>query len=177
MTSDIVTIPDIPETLREAAQLGKLVLFVGAGASKLAGCPDWDEFANGALRLFVDHGKFSHAQLDQIKHLRPRIKLSIALALQAESKIAGETSDTSLADKIVEIVRTVSSDSEHAGGRDNFHTFRKFAEILGLLPTTSITRKDLQNVRGWLNSKFDRDILQRRRETGDSRRHSRTLDI
>jgi hypothetical protein len=57
-------------------------------ASKLAGCPDWDEFANGALRLFVDHGKFSHARLDQIDHLRPRIKLSIALALQAESKIS-----------------------------------------------------------------------------------------
>lgn len=87
MNPEIAPIPDVPEALREAAQLGKLVPFVGAGASKLAGCPDWDEFANSALRLFVDHGKFSHAQLDQIKHLRPRIKLSIALALQAESKI------------------------------------------------------------------------------------------
>ena len=77
MTLGIAPIPDVPDTLREAAQLSKLVPFVGAGASKLAGCPGWDEFADGALRLFVDHGKFSHAQLDQIKHLRPRIKLSI----------------------------------------------------------------------------------------------------
>src|SRR5262249_6387470 len=74
MNPEIAPIPDIPEAIREAAQLAKLVPFIGAGASKLAGCPDWDEFANGALRLFVDHGKFSHAQLDQIKHLRPRIQ-------------------------------------------------------------------------------------------------------
>jgi len=51
MNPEIAPIPDVPETLREAAQLSKLVPFVGAGASKLAGCPDWDEFANGALRL------------------------------------------------------------------------------------------------------------------------------
>ena len=79
MNPEMPPIPDVPEALREAAQLGKLVPFVGAGTSKLADCPHRDEFANGALRLFLDHGKFSHAQLDQIKHLRPRIKLSIAL--------------------------------------------------------------------------------------------------
>ena len=41
----------------------------GAGASKLAGCPDWNEFADEALRVFVEHRKFSHAQLDQVKTL------------------------------------------------------------------------------------------------------------
>lgn len=85
MAHDIPPIPDVPEGLREAAQLGNLVPFVGAGASKLAGCPDWDEFANAALSVFVEHGAFSHAQLDQVKQLRPRIKLSIALALQTAS--------------------------------------------------------------------------------------------
>ena len=88
MPDDILPIPDVPDGLREASQLGKLVPFVGAGASKLAGCPDWDQLANAALSMLVEHGKFSHAQLDQVAHLRPRIKLSIALALQAESKIS-----------------------------------------------------------------------------------------
>ena len=40
MTQEIALIPDVPETLRETAQLGKLVPFVGAGTSTLAGCPD-----------------------------------------------------------------------------------------------------------------------------------------
>jgi hypothetical protein len=87
MTDAIPPIPEVPPALREAAQLTKLIPFIGAGASKLAGCPDWNEFADDALRVFVEHRKFSHAQLDQVKTLSPRVKLSIALALQAEHRI------------------------------------------------------------------------------------------
>jgi hypothetical protein len=87
MTDAIPSIPEVPPALREAAQLTKLIPFVGAGASKLAGCPDWNQFADDSLRVFVEHGKFSHAQLDQIKTLNPRVKLAIALALQAEHQI------------------------------------------------------------------------------------------
>lgn len=70
MPDDIPPIPAIPPALREAAQLTKLIPFVWAGASKLAGCPDWNEFADAALKVFVDCGKFSYAQVDQIKSLR-----------------------------------------------------------------------------------------------------------
>ncbi|MDE0447191.1 MAG: SIR2 family protein [Spirochaetaceae bacterium] len=82
MASEIPLIPEVPQALREAAQVGKLIPFVGAGVSRLAGCPDWDGFADAALNVFVEQGKFNHAQLDQIKHLGPRIKLSMALSLQ-----------------------------------------------------------------------------------------------
>lgn len=87
MTDTIPPTPEVPPGLRDAAQLTKPIPFVGAGASKLAGCPDWNEFADEALRVFVEHGKFSHAQPDQVKTLNPRVKLSIALALQAEHHI------------------------------------------------------------------------------------------
>jgi len=56
MADEISPIPPIPEGLREAAQRGTLIPFVGAGASKLAGCPGWNEFADGALSFFVDQG-------------------------------------------------------------------------------------------------------------------------
>ena len=84
MTDETLPVPRLPDALREAAQVGKLIPFVGAGASKLAGCPSWTEFADGALRCFVDQGKFSHAQVAQIGSLNPRVKLSLALALQEE---------------------------------------------------------------------------------------------
>ena len=87
MTTDIPLIPPVPQPLRDAAQVGKLIPFVGAGVSRLAGCPTWDEFADATLNVFVEHGKFNHAQIDQLKHLSPRIKLSIALALQATTGI------------------------------------------------------------------------------------------
>jgi len=64
------------------AQRGTLIPFVGAGASRIAGCPNWSKFADGALRFFVEQGKFSNGQVAQISHLNPRVKLSIALALQ-----------------------------------------------------------------------------------------------
>jgi len=75
------------KALREAAQRGTLIPFVGAGASCLAGGPDWSGFADAALRQFIVAGKFSHAQLDQLRGQSPRIKLSIARALQQEHEI------------------------------------------------------------------------------------------
>ncbi len=86
MPTDLVPIPTIPSGLREAALIGKLILFIGAGASRLAGCPGWDDFANGALRQLIDKGKFTYSQLDQIKGLSPRIKLSIATSIAADTK-------------------------------------------------------------------------------------------
>jgi hypothetical protein len=83
----IKPIPDPPKGLREAALRGTLIPFVGAGASRIAGCPNWSEFADGALRFFVEQGKFSHGQLAQLSYLNPRVKLSIALGLQAEHKL------------------------------------------------------------------------------------------
>jgi len=55
-------IPPLPPGLKEAALRGTLIPFIGAGASRLAGCPNWIEFADRALCYFVDQGKFSHGQ-------------------------------------------------------------------------------------------------------------------
>ena len=87
VANEIPLIPEVPQALREAAQVGRLIPFVGAGVSMLAGCPNWDDFANAALDVFVKHGRFNHAQLDQVKHLSPRIKLSIALSLQDRTRV------------------------------------------------------------------------------------------
>jgi hypothetical protein len=84
VSDEILPVPPIPDGLREAAQTGTLVPFIGAGASQIAGCPSWSSFADSALRFFVMQNKFSHSQLAQIGHLNPRVKLSIARGLQEE---------------------------------------------------------------------------------------------
>jgi hypothetical protein len=81
LIDEIKPIPDLPPGLRDVAVCGTLIPFVGAGASRIAGCPNWSEFADAALKCCVSNGAFTHAQHDQIKHLNPRIKLSIALNL------------------------------------------------------------------------------------------------
>jgi SIR2-like protein len=84
MTDELLSIPGVPDGLREAAQRGILIPFIGAGASRLAGCPSWAEFADAALKCLIYDGKFTYSQLDQIQHLHPRVKLSLARTLASE---------------------------------------------------------------------------------------------
>lgn len=84
MTDGILPIPTIPPGLRDAAQRGVLIPFVGAGVSFLAGCPSWSQMADGALRACIAENKFTYGQLAQIEHLGPRVKLSIARGLEIE---------------------------------------------------------------------------------------------
>jgi hypothetical protein len=83
----IEPIPPLPPGLKEAALRGTLIPFIGAGASRLAGCPNWTEFADRALRYFVERGKFTHGQLAQLSQQPPRVKLSIARGLQREHSL------------------------------------------------------------------------------------------
>ncbi|MGE0639328.1 MAG: SIR2 family protein [Thermoanaerobaculia bacterium] len=82
--ADIQAIPAIPEGLREAAAIGYLRPFVGAGASRLAGCPDWSGFADRCLQFFVERGKLNHAEVELLKRKGAKIKLAIATALARE---------------------------------------------------------------------------------------------
>jgi hypothetical protein len=84
MSEEIPLIPVIPQALREAAQRGTLIPFVGAGASVLAGCPTWGQLAEGTLKACITADKFTHGQMDQIRNLGPRMKLSIARAIESE---------------------------------------------------------------------------------------------
>lgn len=76
--------------------------------------------------------------------------------LEAVAEVAGERNDLTLAEKILSVVRSVSRAPEQGGGvRDNHHTFRVFAEILGHLPTAAISVGDLELIPGWLNSRYE----------------------
>ncbi|HWX54835.1 MAG TPA: SIR2 family protein [Verrucomicrobiae bacterium] len=84
MADQLLPIPQVPDGLREAAQRGILIPFIGAGVSRLAGCPSWVEFADAALKWLIEDGKFTYSQLDQIQHLNPRVKLSLARTLATQ---------------------------------------------------------------------------------------------
>ena len=79
--------------------------------------------------------------------------------LEAVAKLSGEKNDLQLAKKVLNIIRSVSNYCEpDCQSRDNYHTFRKFAEILGLVPTQTITDEVLELIPIWLNSKYDRGL-------------------
>jgi hypothetical protein len=74
----------VPAALREAAQRGRLIPFIGAGVSLLAGCPSWQKFADDALESLIRGGSFTYSHLRQIQHLNPRVKLSLVRSLAHE---------------------------------------------------------------------------------------------
>jgi hypothetical protein len=77
---------EVPAEIEEAAQSGELVVFVGAGISRLINCPSWDGFANKVLRQLLVPSGINHYDLSQINSIPdPKKRLSIA-KIVAETK-------------------------------------------------------------------------------------------
>lgn len=80
--------------------------------------------------------------------------------LEACAKQAGEQNNLDLGRKIMAVIREVSVFIEPDGkARENYHTGRKFAEILGLLPYEVTTHADMDLVQRWLSDRFDRGLV------------------
>ncbi|MBU1171855.1 MAG: hypothetical protein KKD44_20055 [Proteobacteria bacterium] len=85
------------------------------------------------------------APLDYLKHL---------------AQISGERNDLELAEKVMNVVREVSRFRDESGeAQDNYHTYRIFAEIIGLIPREVFLKEDLPMIPVWLNGKFDRSLV------------------
>lgn len=81
--------------------------------------------------------------------------------LQAVAKRAVEKSDVELVEKLLEVIRKVTTFKDVATGepRDNYHTYYRFAEMIGTFPLSRIKLADVQLIRIWLASKFDRGLV------------------
>lgn len=133
MSTEIPLIPSIPQGLLDAAQRGTLIPFVGAGASVLAGCPNWVQLADGALKACIKSERFNHGQYEQIRHLSPRMKLSIARAIEAEHSLK------------IDYAKLVQSD-DYASNADGQRVYRG----LGKLGQTFVTT----NYDAWLDTEI-----------------------
>ena len=72
-----------PDEIIQAALIGDLVFFVGAGVSMLLDLPSWSDLAAKALYDLQQNGHFNYSEIEQLKKLDPKKQLSIAY-LKAE---------------------------------------------------------------------------------------------
>ncbi len=79
MPDALADIPAIPPELLDAAQRGQLVIFIGAGVSSLVGARSWTDFAEALLRDLAARGLLSFGDLDQLRPLDARKKISVAM--------------------------------------------------------------------------------------------------
>ncbi|EHZ7340744.1 TPA: SIR2 family protein [Vibrio vulnificus] len=87
MSDLLKTLPPVPDEIIEAAKDGRLVLFVGAGASMMVGMPSWGGLAGAALNSLVESGCINYSELEQLKKLDPKKQLSIADFISQEKGI------------------------------------------------------------------------------------------
>lgn len=73
------------------------------------------------------------------------------------AKKAGEINETQLAEKVMSVVRRVA-EIDAAQKHDNYHTNRKFAEIIGLVPLEVISKSDIGMIQHWIAGRFDRSL-------------------
>jgi len=84
MSSTFNPSPEVPLEIENAAQSGELVVFVGAGISRLINCPSWDSFADKVLAQLVPD-KIDYHALSQINGINdPKKRLSIAKIIARE---------------------------------------------------------------------------------------------
>jgi len=75
---------DIPKQILDAAHFGKLVVFVGAGASRLVGGNSWAGYANNKLAYLQEKKYISFYEKEKLSSLPPRKILSICDIIMQE---------------------------------------------------------------------------------------------
>jgi hypothetical protein len=79
-------IPAIPDEIIRAAQNEMLVVFVGAGVSRLHGCPAWDEYARKKIDCAVADGLVVFEEAEYLKTLPPRTAITICKSMYKEKQ-------------------------------------------------------------------------------------------
>lgn len=87
---ELQEIPDLPDEIKQAAMDGHLILFVGAGASRMVGLPSWGDLARQALKDLCTMKLINHSEIDQLQRLDAKKQLSVATLIAQE---AGKTLD------------------------------------------------------------------------------------
>jgi hypothetical protein len=92
-------VPDIPQEILKAASSGKLVMFIGAGVSRIIGCPSWKEFALLQLRDLYEKRVINFYEFKNLGSLDARRLLSICRNIYEENDIKPQNMGSLLSGK------------------------------------------------------------------------------
>lgn len=83
-----LVIPKVPKPILDASAKGELVVFIGAGVSRIIGCPSWDALAIKFLDLILKHKKINFFEYERLKRIPdPRKLITICKKILEEENI------------------------------------------------------------------------------------------
>lgn len=80
-------VPDIPHEILDASSRGKLIVFIGAGVSRIIGCPSWKEFALKHLDHLFEKRAINYYEFSKLREMDPRKLLSICQKIYKEKQL------------------------------------------------------------------------------------------
>ncbi|MFA6981282.1 MAG: SIR2 family protein [Ignavibacteriaceae bacterium] len=87
MTNLIQPIPPPPKEIIDASEKGELVIFIGAGASRLVNCLGWDQLASNLIEKCVQVGLINHKTRSKLISINDHRKIiSICYTLFEKAK-------------------------------------------------------------------------------------------
>ena len=96
---ELKEVPDIDTEILKAASGGRLVLFIGAGVSRIIGCPSWKEFSLLQLKDLREKGAINFYEFKNLESLDSRKLLSICRNIYKEKNIQPQSMAALLAGK------------------------------------------------------------------------------
>ena len=80
--------------------------------------------------------------------------------LESVVRRASEQNDIKSVEKVVNVIISVSrGEGDSRGPQDNFHTHRRFAEIIALLPDSALSTALFSEVKSWIKGRFERGAV------------------
>lgn len=77
----------LPDEIKSAASAGNLVLFVGAGISRMVGLPSWHGLAECVLTELRKQGGLNYSEFEKLRTLDPKKQLSIAAIIADQQEL------------------------------------------------------------------------------------------
>lgn len=106
--------PSLPDEIIQAALNGNLILFVGAGISRLLNLPSWSELADKIMKELRKKEFLDYSEIEQLKILDAKQRLSIAELIASDkydirNQIKSYLSNASETNNIYKVLNDIGS--------------------------------------------------------------------
>jgi hypothetical protein len=138
---DIIEIPELPPQIKRAAEIGELVIFIGAGMSYELGCSDWNGLANDLIRrcestLGEDEPLLNNFEATQLRNMLEQSGNSKKVITISNGILSHNGHD----ELFLEEMKKSLNDEKVASTNPKLKTYRDLFNLNGIFVTTNADR-------------------------------------